>query len=267
MIGGTVERPIHLYLRLHEFIRDNLLLSGGKIKHDGAVPATNEKISATTERLIVLRWLELLHPRLPQHIGKVFSNELRSQSLKDLQPQILEQVDDLLRQIQEQRDESEASLMFTSISGNRFGKYQKQPKHWNSRGNYNYSKSDTEALDQKYEPRRKFVRRETGTHHQSRVKKCDACKAVGEPFIGHSVQECPNISARDRQNMLKTFALDVSEEMDDEGEYAEEFHEEEEQQVSQVLMHQPPVHTEEVSTSRISIKPSPRINVKILNTH
>ena len=49
IVGGNVERPIHLYLRLRQFIRDNLLLSGGKITHDGAVPTANEKMSPTTE--------------------------------------------------------------------------------------------------------------------------------------------------------------------------------------------------------------------------
>ena len=43
-------------------------LSGGKITHNGALPTSNEKMSPTTERLIVLRWLELLHPKLPDYV-------------------------------------------------------------------------------------------------------------------------------------------------------------------------------------------------------
>ena len=109
IINGNVERPVHLYLRMRQFIRDNLLLSSGKITHDGIIPSTNERMTPTTERLIVLRWLEVLHPRLPELVGKVFSNELRSKSLKDLHPQILEQVDDLLCQIEQQRDSDQAS--------------------------------------------------------------------------------------------------------------------------------------------------------------
>ena len=29
VINGTLERPLHLYLRMRQFIRDNLLLSSG----------------------------------------------------------------------------------------------------------------------------------------------------------------------------------------------------------------------------------------------
>ena len=84
IVGGNVERPVRLYLRLRQFIRDNLLLSGGKITHDGALPTASEKMSPTTERLIVLRWLELLHPKLPDHVGKVFSADLRNKSFERL---------------------------------------------------------------------------------------------------------------------------------------------------------------------------------------
>ena len=86
IINGNLERPIHLYLRMRQFIRDNLLQCSGKIAHDGVIPSTDERITPTTERLVVLRWLEVLHPRLPELVGKVFSNELRSKSLKDLHP-------------------------------------------------------------------------------------------------------------------------------------------------------------------------------------
>ena len=82
---------------MRQFIRDNLLLSTGKISHDGKIPAADEKLSPTTERLVVLRWLEILHPQLPNQVAKVFSHDLRRESLKDLQPLILEQIDDLIR--------------------------------------------------------------------------------------------------------------------------------------------------------------------------
>ena len=51
--NGSLERPLHLYLRMRQFIRDNLLLSSGKIEHDGKIPAADEALSPTTERLIV----------------------------------------------------------------------------------------------------------------------------------------------------------------------------------------------------------------------
>ena len=52
--NGALERPLHSYLRMRQFIRDNLLLSSGKIRHNCALPTTDETLSPTTERLIVL---------------------------------------------------------------------------------------------------------------------------------------------------------------------------------------------------------------------
>ena len=60
----------------------------GKFGSDGKVPAVDESFPATTERLIIIRWLEILHPLLPNHITKVFAHYLQTKSLKDLQPQI-----------------------------------------------------------------------------------------------------------------------------------------------------------------------------------
>ena len=90
---------------MKQFIRDNLLLSSGRIKHDRSIPQAEEKLSPTTERLIVLRWLEILHPQLPNHVATVFAHELQGFSLKDLQPRIANQIDDLLSQLESKSNE------------------------------------------------------------------------------------------------------------------------------------------------------------------
>ena len=93
---GVQENPLHLYLRMRQFVRDNLLSCTSNIQHDGKILTADETLSPTTERLVVLRWLEVLHPALPNHVAKVFANELQSKSLKDLQPRIAEQIDELI---------------------------------------------------------------------------------------------------------------------------------------------------------------------------
>ena len=80
--GTELERPQHLLLRLRQFIRDNLLTKNSNLKHDDRIATEDETLSPTTERLIVLRWLELLHPSLPNHIANVFSHELQNHTLK-----------------------------------------------------------------------------------------------------------------------------------------------------------------------------------------
>ena len=116
--NGTSERPLHLYLRLRQFIRDNLLLSSGKIEHNGSVPTKDEVISPTTERLVVLRWLEILHPALPGHVANVFAQDLQTKSLKDLQPRINEQIEDLLFQVHNKSDDPNVDLSYAKFSTN-----------------------------------------------------------------------------------------------------------------------------------------------------
>ena len=119
MVNGVLERPLHLYLRLRQFIRDNLLLTTGRIKHDGKVPTTDESLTPTIERLIVLRWLEILHPMLPHHVANIFAHDLQMTSLKDLQPRICDQIDDLLRHV-ENKPNNDVDAQFTRMSfGNR----------------------------------------------------------------------------------------------------------------------------------------------------
>ena len=255
--NGNIERPVHLYLRMRQFIRDNLLLSSGKITHDGKVPTSNEKMSATTERLVVLRWLELLHPKLPDHVGKIFSSDLRTKSLKDLQPQIMDQIEDLLRDVDKSSDENEASLLYTNFH------YRNKPRS-RSLENVNYKKSDM--------GRRNFPKDNKQVHFgpvvsKSAIKKCQACKSLGEPFIGHDVYNCQNILSRDRNNVLKICALDVvdnTEDLDsDEFENQEEIPQDE---LEDDHDERPLPKEEDISANRVSIKPSPRISVKIINS-
>ena len=118
VVNGSLERPLHLFLRMKQYIRDNLLLSSGKIEHDGKIPTKSETLSPTTERLVVLRWLEVLHPQLPHHVSNVFSQDLQSKSLKDLQPRICEQIDDLLRQVEDRAENDNLSASYSKFSRN-----------------------------------------------------------------------------------------------------------------------------------------------------
>ena len=202
IINGSLERPLHLYLRMRQFIRDNLLLKSGRITHHGKVPTTDESLSPTTERLVVLRWLEALHPALPNHVTNVFAQDLQTKSLKDLQPRITEQLDDLLRQI----EDLTANVGHTGITSRRA--YYQSRKKSDIKPTFNEYKGNKNPLfrgnyvkrgrwNTRYPPVKPFP-----------VKKCDACYSVREPFIGHTIHTCTNIALQDRSDMLKTFALE-----------------------------------------------------------
>ena len=51
--------------------------------------------------------------------------------------------------------------------------------------------------------------RDTRRKQPQSIKKCDACRPVGEPFIGHSTYNSRNIASNGRASMIKSFALEV----------------------------------------------------------
>jgi hypothetical protein len=60
------ERPEDLYQRLLAFIDDNLLKKEGGITHHSDAIDDDEEMTSTIENLIVLTWLRLINPELPQ---------------------------------------------------------------------------------------------------------------------------------------------------------------------------------------------------------
>lgn len=60
------ERPGDLYQRLLVFINDNLIKREGGITHHGVNVEEDEEMSPTVENLIVLTFLRLINPSLPQ---------------------------------------------------------------------------------------------------------------------------------------------------------------------------------------------------------
>ena len=169
----------------------------GRIHHAGNVPAADESFSATTERLIVLRCLEILHPLLPNHIANVFAHHLQTKSLNDLQPQISDQIEELLIPADGKSNDLDAQFTRLSTTNRRFDH--------NTR---DYRTSDRQYND--YNKKNDYVRR--GSNNRKPfipVKKCQACQSVGEPFIGHDIRNCPNIVPSDRFNLMKSFNLEV----------------------------------------------------------
>jgi hypothetical protein len=96
------ERPQRLYQRILAHLQDNLLQKDSKLKHNGVTPNRSEDMSPTVERLAVLRWMELIHPKIPAMVQRTFSYDLQRSTLKDLQPQIADALDSFLEEIREE---------------------------------------------------------------------------------------------------------------------------------------------------------------------
>ncbi len=253
VVNGSLERPLHLFLRMKQFIRDNLLLSSGKIEHDGKIPTSNEHLSPTTERLNVLRWLEVLHPSLPNHVSNVFSQDLQTKSLKDLQPRICEQIDDLLRNIEDKGHDENLSASYSRFNSSNHHKRRKQFSHDNYKKSYNNQQPPFQK------PRSNTLPSNVTSNQISKFKTCEVCRSLNLPFVGHNIYSCPNVSPSDRAAVLKSCAIEV-EGTDDYDEYHVE------QAVEVNVVDRPPQENEahvNLDIFGVCVMRSPAFSVKI----
>lgn len=93
-----------LFQRILAHLEDNLLTVASGILYDGAAVAVDEVMSDTTERLAVFIWLQLFDNRLPGYICRTYTPELSTHSLKDLQPQIVDNMESILSELNTQED-------------------------------------------------------------------------------------------------------------------------------------------------------------------
>ena len=186
------ERPERLYQRVLAHLQDNLLTKGCKLKHDGATVASDEIMSPTVERLAVLRWMELINPKLPNLVSRTFAYDLQRMTLKDIQPQIVDALDGFLAEIKNE----EITASRVNFRSKPFSK--SQPK--------SYSKFQP-ASKPKYQP-----------SHQTPV--CRLCKAENRPSA-HRLVDCDHITRAERKSLIRSCetyddsAAELSEMVDD----------------------------------------------------
>ena len=190
--GMETERPERLYRRLLAHLQDNMLSKGSKLKHDDAAPDKDEVMSPTVERLAVLRWMELIHPKLPTLVACKFGYDLQRMTLKDLQPQIADGMEALLEELN--REEIQASRVFAPF---------KNRIQQRSRGN---SSRPPQARIQQ-SPRQQF-------RYRNR-QPCRVCKAENRPYGNHSMGNCPYISDSEKQDFVQAKRVDTSQPCDD----------------------------------------------------
>ena len=163
------ERYETLYQRVLAHLDDNLLTTTCGLTHDGAVPEANEDMSPTTERLAVYIWLQLIDQRLPSHILRIYSHELQSMTLKDLQPRISENMDTILQDINVQED-ARVLRMNSECQNTRWTK-----------------KNDSNSSEHS--------------------KMCILCKMAGRPHNGHEVGTCWFTSKHDKSELAKALRV------------------------------------------------------------
>ena len=204
------ERPQRLYQRILAHLQDNLLQKNSKLKHNGATPTKNEDMSPTVERFAVLRWMELIHPKIPTLVQRTFAYDLQRSTLKDLQPQIADALESFLEEIREEEQRSEVRYMCADAYTC------EEPEEFEE------EELLARAFKTKYPPKharpsRPFFRgrpsRTTNTNRSSYQHTCIVCKAAGRRF-NHSLNDCEYLSIAEKKNTIRSLRLDPELESD-----------------------------------------------------
>ena len=191
------ERHEDLYQRMASFIDDNLLKSADSIVHDGDVITEDEMITPSLENLVVLLWLEKVHPKLPALVKQKYATELKAKTIYTLKPEISMAIPSLLDEL---AGIDEAKVMRMGGGMPRRTPYNQGP--------------------------RKPMR-----DHQRKLPECCLCKQAGRPETNHWVSVCKFFPEKDRKFFAKTRQImGLLDNHQDEGEYESEEQEVEEYQ-------------------------------------
>ena len=191
--GPDQERPERLYRRILAHFHDNLLKEGSKLKHNEETPTSNEVLSPTVERIAVLRWMELIHPKLPALVAIKFGHDLQRMTLKDLQPQIADALDGLLEELNREDEAVEVHAAWV----------------------YNRStQRPCRTTTQRFSHHNRQSRQNTTQFHASRSQ-CRICRAENRPYYGHTMATCTYISSAERQDIVQSFRVQGENQCDD----------------------------------------------------
>ena len=81
------------------FFEDNLLVTSGSLMHQGNPITVDEEISPTLENTVVILWLKLIHPGLPQLVKQKYGLELRNKTIASLKPEVSQCLNSLLEEL------------------------------------------------------------------------------------------------------------------------------------------------------------------------
>ena len=195
------ERPEDLYQRLMAFFEDNLMTADGLVTHHGAPIRRDEDIIPTLENTIVVLWLQLINPGLPQLVKQKYGAELRNKSLASLKPEISQALSSLLDELRSIEDTRAMRTAVTSPNNRR------QP------------------------PSSRF--------QTKRTKSCILCKTGGRPsHMSHNLSECRFLPESDRKYMQAgrtRMVCEIEDEESYEPEVYEDVHDSEEDNPNALL--------------------------------
>ena len=203
------ERPERLYQRLVAHIQDNLLTTESTMTHHNARVTSNEMMSPTVERLIVLQWMQLIHPGLPALVQQSFAFQLQDKTLTDLQPRICDNIDKFLGQLKAEESMNSSRAKIQEMEEDRMQELEDvRVSRTQARGYGRPSRGSSSSYRSHQTPqsRNKFPSKPQGQ------KICRMCKAEGRRYIGHSLPDCDYVSTAEKKGLISVRSSHISEE-------------------------------------------------------
>ena len=90
-----------LWERMYSFLEDNLLTKDGSVKHNSVQPVVDEEFSPTLLCVLVVNWLNTIHPSLPHTVRQKFPTQLRSDTIYSIRNEISDAIPSMLEEIEE----------------------------------------------------------------------------------------------------------------------------------------------------------------------
>ena len=204
------ESPEDLYQRLLAFAEDNLMTADCGIRHHGE-QINDEELTPLGENLLMLQWLTLIHPGLPELVQQKYGSELRNQTLASIRAEVSLALSSLLSELKSS-DQTRVFLSKSRLFSN---------NNSASNVNFNNSKFNTQSnsFSKGFSVNRSHPSRShgppgrqsaSGSGSRGSGKSCPLCKALGVPS-DHFLSQCSSLPDSDKRFMARARATQVCE--------------------------------------------------------
>ena len=199
------ETPQQLYSRMKQAYDDNLIRAN-TLEYKGKVLLKDEKMSPTLHCTVILHWMQVLHPRLRDHVTQKFCTELRNVTYADLWPEISRNVDRFIKELQDDHEGAVCRIGDNSRYGDN-PRYGTNFRPQRSQGSYSRFRGPPRST--------------LPNSSYSNFKSCDYCRVTGrKSYKTHSIDDCLFLKKERRDT--EGFSRAVEEEED---EHLTEFYE------------------------------------------
>ena len=222
------ETPQALWSRLKQHYDDSLIRKD-TLKYKDEVLNANEVMSPTLHNVIILHWLQIIHPKLRDMVTQRFSKELRDSTYASIWPEISRSIDTFMKDLS---DEDSSIRRYDPTT-----KYNAPTTSYNPPRYSDSNRSQWRG--------RGFTQRPRGAHpnRSQSTKRCDYCRITGRrTWYNHSIDECVFLK---KEHPASSNAIEVEDDLDDHyAEFYEEYPEADIKPIhviNRVLTHPSPV--------------------------